>query len=61
MLCPNCPLCGHPPEFILAGAVQAFCGFDGCEVMCWNPSETLDVNLLSVESLRDAIEQEDGA
>lgn len=45
LLCPNCPLCGHPPEFVLAGAVQAFCGNDACDLILWNPSETLDDNL----------------
>lgn len=45
ILCPNCPLCGQPPKFVLAGAVQAFCGNDTCDLILWNPSETLDDNL----------------
>ncbi len=42
--CPNCPLCGHPPAFVLVGNVQAFCGNDDCEAMCWNPSLTAAEN-----------------
>lgn len=42
---PDCPLCGHPPAFVLAGEVQAFCGNETCEAMCWNPSETAAENL----------------
>lgn len=50
LACPRCPLCGRLPAFILAGAVQAFCGTEGCDVVCWNPSETLDENLLNLGS-----------
>lgn len=45
LVCPACPLCGGPPMFVLRGCVQAFCGNDGCEVMCWNPSLTAEENL----------------
>ena len=47
LACPDCPLCGHPPAFILAGAVQAFCSTVECRVMCWNPSKTRAENLAS--------------
>jgi hypothetical protein len=43
--CPVCPLCGHDPAIVLAGAVQAFCGNDECRAMSWNPSETAAQNL----------------
>lgn len=45
LACPACPVCGHPPAFVLAGAVQAFCTNDDCEIVLWNPSETQAVNL----------------
>jgi hypothetical protein len=43
--CPLCPLCGWPPAFVLAGAVQAFCGNEACPAAAWNPSETAAANL----------------
>lgn len=46
--CPDCPLCGHPPRFVLVGGVQAFCANDACEAMCWNPS------LTAADNRRDA-------
>ncbi len=45
LACPDCPLCGDPPFMTLAGEVQAFCGNEACEVMCWNPSKTRAENL----------------
>ena len=45
--CPTCPLCGQLPMFVLVGAVQAFCGNDDCDLILWNPSETLDDNLMN--------------
>jgi hypothetical protein len=44
LACPDCPLCGHPPEFILTGNVQAFCSNAAREAMCWNPSRTAAEN-----------------
>jgi hypothetical protein len=45
-LTPNCPLCGQPPRFAL-GPTQAFCGNDdGCTLIFWNPSLSLDDNLM---------------
>ncbi len=46
--CPDCPICGHPPFFVLHGCVQAFCGNEDCAVMCWNPSRTQAENLADV-------------
>lgn len=37
---PSCPGCGQPPKFQLGD--QAFCGNDGCHVLMWNPTMTLD-------------------
>lgn len=48
--CPFCPLCGQPPYFVLAGAVQAFCGNEDCDVMCWNPSETAEANIAALHA-----------
>jgi hypothetical protein len=42
---PGCPLCGKPPLFA-AGPTQAFCGNDDCTLICWDPSLSLDENLL---------------
>lgn len=44
-LCPNCPMCGEPPLFAM-GPTQAFCGNDDCTLILWNPSVSLDDNLL---------------
>jgi hypothetical protein len=53
LVCPDCPKCGHPPAFVLAGGVQAFCGNDGgCDVICWNPSLTRAVNLADVGTVQ---------
>lgn len=47
-LTPDCPLCGQPPAMILPGGTQAFCGnVDGCDLLTWNPSVSLDDNLTS--------------
>lgn len=46
VLTPNCPLCGGPPLFVM-GTDQAFCGNrDGCTLILWNPSLSLDDNLM---------------
>lgn len=45
--CPRCPLCEHEPMFVLVGAIQAFCSNPECDLICWNPSVTLDENLTS--------------
>jgi hypothetical protein len=52
ILCPRCPLCDRPPLFIVDGSVQAFCGNASCEIMCWNPTVSLDENLMSVGKVR---------
>ncbi len=44
--CPRCPLCGELPMLAMIGFTQAFCGNDSCTLLCWNPSLTLDENLL---------------
>jgi hypothetical protein len=44
-LCPDCPLCGQPPRFAI-GPTQAFCGNDDCTLILWDPSLSLDENLL---------------
>lgn len=48
LLCPDCPLCGHPPLVVLAGSIQAFCGNDDCEALCWDPSKTRAENVRNV-------------
>jgi hypothetical protein len=45
VLTPNCPLCGHPPLFTI-GTTQALCGNrDGCNLIMWDPTQSLDANL----------------
>lgn len=46
LLTPHCPLCDWPPVMMLPGGIQAFCGNDDCTLLCWNPSLSLDANLL---------------
>jgi hypothetical protein len=43
---PACPLCGELPTITIGGGTQAFCGNDGCTVIFWDPSRSLDQNLL---------------
>jgi ribosomal protein S27AE len=45
-LTPNCPLCGQPPVMAV-GADQAFCGNDGCTLLLWDRSLSLDDNLFN--------------
>jgi hypothetical protein len=47
-LTPGCPLCGHAPVIVLPGGEQAFCGTANCDVISWDPSASLDDNLLNV-------------
>lgn len=37
--CPDCPLCGHPPQLVV-GSAQAFCGNDECRALLWDPTST---------------------
>jgi len=47
ILTPDCPMCGHPPAMVFGGGTQAFCGNeDGCTLICWTPTKTLDENLM---------------
>ena len=45
ILTPNCPLCGRPPLFAF-GNEQAFCGNDDCTLILWDPTLSLDDNLM---------------
>jgi len=47
LLCPNCPLCGQPPYAVFGGGTQALCSNDGCTAWAWDPSRSLDDNLLN--------------
>jgi len=46
ILTPCCPLCEELPMAIFGGGTQAFCGNGDCTLICWNPSLSLDANLL---------------
>jgi hypothetical protein len=48
LACPDCPVCGHPPAFVLDGGQQAFCGNDACVALMWNPSKS------RADNVRDA-------
>ena len=50
ILTPRCPFCGEPPKFIV-GITQAFCGNDTCELLCWDPTLSLDVNLMNARGV----------
>jgi len=45
ILTPNCSLCGQPPLFSFGGE-QAFCGNDDCALILWDPSVSLEDNLM---------------
>ena len=46
ILTPRCPLCDSLPMMVFGGGTQAFCGNDDCTLLTWNPSLSLDANLL---------------
>jgi len=51
ILTPCCPLCGEPPEFVI-GPTQALCGNrDGCTLIMWDPSVSLEDNLMDAETV----------
>ena len=43
---PDCPVCSQPPVIVIPGSTQAFCGNGDCNVLMWNPSKSIDDNLL---------------
>jgi len=47
LLTPDCPVCKWPPVMLL-GPEFAMCGNLDCKAVSWNPSKTLDTNLLNV-------------
>lgn len=49
---PRCPQCGHLPMMVLGGGTQAFCGNEDCSTLTWNPSHSLDENLLNTNFIR---------
>ena len=51
ILTPRCPLCDEPPKFTV-GITQAFCGNDACTLLCWDPSLSLDANLMDAGVVR---------
>jgi len=52
VLTPCCPLCGQSPLFT-ASPTQAFCGNrDGCTLILWDPSLSLDDNLMDAGVVR---------
>jgi len=59
LVTPDCPFCGQPPVMIFGGGTQAFCGNDDCTLLKWDPSKTLDENLLDAREV-DLLRREDG-
>ena len=52
VLTPRCPLCGSAPYMVMGGGTQAFCGNDDCTLICWDPSLSLDDNLMDAGVVR---------
>ena len=48
ILTPRCPQCDSPPMMVFGGGTQAFCGNDDCNTLTWNPTHSLDQNLMAV-------------
>ena len=46
ILTPRCPVCDSDPVMVFGGGTQAFCGNDDCSTLCWNPTHSLDKNLM---------------
>lgn len=46
ILTPRCPQCDGLPYMVMGGGTQAFCGSHGCSTLTWDPSKSLDENLL---------------
>lgn len=49
ILTPDCPLCRKPPVMMIGS--QAFCGNADCHTLCWEPSKSLDDNLLGAQTV----------
>jgi hypothetical protein len=60
ILCPDCPLCGQPPYMVMGGGTQAFCFTDDCPVFTWDPSVSLDQNLLDMKPVQITDRSEEG-
>jgi hypothetical protein len=39
---PTCPRCGSAPAIVLGNVTQAFCGNEDCDVLTWNPRESVE-------------------
>lgn len=52
ILTPRCPLCDGPPLLLFPSTTQVFCGNDDCTLILWNPSLSLDANLLDAGVVR---------
>lgn len=46
VLTPRCPLCCGLPMLVTSGGTQAFCGEPDCILTSWNPSLSVDDNLM---------------
>lgn len=47
VLCPRCPQCSGPPDAFLASVTLPwFCPDETCSGLSWDPTKTLDENLL---------------
>jgi hypothetical protein len=53
--CPNCPVCGRPPQFAWAMIKPWFCQNDDCNVLAWDPDSTLEENLMDASPVRHFI------
>ena len=51
LVTPDCPFCGHPPAMVFGGGSQAFCGNEDCTLLKWDPSLSLDENLLDAKMI----------
>lgn len=49
---PGCPFCGQSPVWVFGGGTQAWCGNDDCTLLMWDPSLSLDENLLNAGFVR---------
>ena len=60
ILTPDCPVCSQPPIMVFGGGTQAFCGNDDCSTLCWNPSKSIDDNLMDTHFV-ELRERQDGS
>lgn len=60
ILTPRCPQCDQLPYMVMGGGTQAFCGNGKCSTLTWNPTQSMDENLLNTNFVELKQRSEEG-